>query len=85
MIKKLLSFSENLFTKTAFVTFAFRSKCRVNKSTSCKKKHSRKNSGSDSKGQNFTKKTVNATEATTFCFKPLTHYLSSSALKICET
>ena len=38
MIKKLLSLSENLFTKTAFLTFAFRSKCRVNKSTSCKKK-----------------------------------------------
>ena len=38
MIKKLLSLSKNLFTKTAFLTFAFRSKCRVNKSTSCKKK-----------------------------------------------
>ena len=32
MIKKLLSLS-----KTAFLTFAFRSKCRVNKSTPCKK------------------------------------------------
>ena len=41
MIKKLLSLSENLFTKTAFLTFAFRSKCRVNKSTSCKKKKNR--------------------------------------------
>ena len=38
MIKKLLSLSENLFSKTTFLTFAFRSKCRVNKSTSCKKK-----------------------------------------------
>ena len=38
MIKKLLSLSENLFIKVAFLTFAFRSKCRVNKSTSCKKK-----------------------------------------------
>ena len=38
MIKKFFSLSENLFTKTAFLTFAFRSKCRVNKSTSCKKK-----------------------------------------------
>ena len=33
-----LSLSENLFTKTGFLTFAFRSKCRVNKSTSCKKR-----------------------------------------------
>ena len=38
MIKKLFSLSENLFIKAAFLTFAFRSKCRVNKSTSCKKK-----------------------------------------------
>ena len=38
MIKKLLSLSKNLFTLTAFLTFAFRSKCRVNKTTSCKKK-----------------------------------------------
>ena len=85
MIKKLLSFSKNLFTKTAFVTFAFRSKCRVNKSTSCKKKHSRKNSGIDSKGQNFTKKTVIAAKAITFCIKPSTHYLSRSDIKIVET
>ena len=49
------------------------------------KKHSRKNCGSDSKRQNFTYKTVIATEATTFCIKPLTHYLSRSALKIGET
>ena len=33
MIKKLFSLSENLFTMTAFLTFAFRSKCRVNKTT----------------------------------------------------
>ena len=85
MIKKFFSLSKNLFTKTAFLTFAFRSKCRVNKSTSCKKKHSRKNSGSDSKRQNFANKTVIAAEATTFCIKPLTHYLSRSALKIGET
>ena len=43
MIKKLLSLSENLFTKTAFLTFAFRSKCRVNKSTSCKKNREKTN------------------------------------------
>ena len=49
------------------------------------KKHSRKNSGSDSKRQNFTNKTVFAAKATTFCIKPLTHYLSRSALKIGET
>ena len=36
-------------------------------------KHSRKNSGSDSKRQNFFTKNVIATEATTFCTKPLTH------------
>ena len=48
------------------------------------KKHSRKNSGSDSKHQNLTNKTVIATEATTFCMKPLAHYLSRSALKIGE-
>ena len=36
--QKLLSLSEYLFTETAFLTFAFRSKCRANKSTSCKKK-----------------------------------------------
>ena len=45
-------------------------------------KHSRKNSGSDSKRQNFTNKTVIASGATTSCIKPLTHYLSRSALKI---
>ena len=49
------------------------------------KKHSRKNSGSDSKRQNFANKTVIAAEATTFCIKPLTHYLYRSALKIGET
>ena len=49
------------------------------------KKHKRKNSGSDSKRQNFTNKTVIAAEATTFCIKSLTHYLSRSALKIGET
>ena len=85
MIKKLLTLSENLFTETYFLTFAFTSKFRVNKSTSCKKKkHSRKNSGSDSKHQNFTNKTVIATEATTFCIKPLTLFLSRSASKIGE-
>ena len=36
-----------------------------------KKKHSRKNSGSDSKRQNFTNKTVIAAESVTFCIKPL--------------
>ena len=46
------------------------------------KKHSRKNSGSDSKRQNFTNKTVIAAEATTFCIKPLAHCLSGSVLKI---
>ena len=50
-----------------------------------KKKHSRKNSGSDSKRHNFANKTVIAAEATSFCIKPLTHYLSRSALKIGET
>ena len=49
------------------------------------KKHSRKNSGSDSKRQNFTNKTAISAEATTFCVKPLTHYLSRTALKIGET
>ena len=49
------------------------------------KKHSRKNSGSDSRHENFTNKTVIAAEATTFCIKPLTHYLSRSALKIGKT
>ena len=49
------------------------------------KKHSRKNSGSDSKRRNFTNKTVIATEATTLCIKPLTHYVPRSALKIGET
>ena len=49
------------------------------------KKHSRENSGSDSKRQKFTNKTVIATEATTFCNQPLTHYLPRSALKTCET
>ena len=49
------------------------------------KKHSRKNSGSDSKRQNFSNETVIAAEATTFCIKPLTHYISRSALKIGET
>ena len=41
--QKILSLSENLFTKTAFLTFAFRSKCRVNKSTSCKKNREKTN------------------------------------------
>ena len=49
------------------------------------KKHSRKNSGSNSKRQNFTNKTAIATEATTFCIKPLTHYVPRSAPKIGET
>ena len=40
-----------------------------------------KNSGSDSKRQNFTNKTVNAAEAITICIKPLTHYLPRSDLK----
>ena len=48
MIKKLLSLSENLFIKTAFLTFAFRSKWRVNKSISCKKKRPRENQYSSS-------------------------------------
>ena len=48
-------------------------------------KHSRKNSGSDSKHQNFTNKALSSAEATTFCIKPLTHYLYRSALKIGET
>ena len=55
MIKKLLSLSENLFTKTAFLTFAFRSKCRVNKSTSCKKKRPRENQYSSSSRKNLKK------------------------------
>ena len=42
-------------------------------------------SGSESKRQNFTNKTVIAAEATTFCIKPLTHYLTRSALKNGET
>ena len=42
------------------------------------KKHSRQNSGSNSKR----KKTVIAAEASTFCIKPLTHYLPMSDLKI---
>ena len=50
-----------------------------------KKKRSQKNSGSDSKRQNIANKTVIAAEATTFCIKPLTHYLSRSALKNGET
>ena len=49
------------------------------------KKNSRKNSGIDSKHQNFTNKTVIAAEATTYCIQRLTHYLSRSALKIGET
>ena len=49
------------------------------------KKNSLKNSGSDSKRQNFTNKTSIVAETTTFCIKPLTHYLSRSALKISET
>ena len=49
------------------------------------KKHSRKNSGSDSKRQNFTNKTKIATEANTFCIKLLTHYLPRSDIKIDET
>ena len=52
MIKKLLSLSENLFTKTAFLTFAFRSKCRVNKSTSCKKKPRENQYSSSSRKKN---------------------------------
>ena len=42
---------ENLFTKTSFLTFAFRSKCRVNKSTSCKK-NPRENQDSSSSRKN---------------------------------
>ena len=41
-IKKRLSLTDNLFTMTAFLFFAFRSKSRVNKATSCKKKSERK-------------------------------------------
>ena len=41
--------------------------------------------GSNSKRQNFTNKTAIAAEAITFCIQPLTHYLSSSALKTDET
>ena len=68
------SYAQKKIVHTAILlTFAFRSK------------HSWKNSGSNSKRQNFTNKTVIAAEATTFCIKPLTHYLSSSALKIGET
>ena len=44
-------------------------------------KNSRKNSGSDSKRQNITNKTINAAEAITICIKPLTHYLPRSDLK----
>ena len=49
------------------------------------KKHSRKNSGTDSKRQNFTYKTAIAAEAINFRFKPLTHYLSRSDVNIGET
>ena len=38
MIEKLLSLSKNLFTMTGSLTFAFSSKFRVIKTTSCKKK-----------------------------------------------
>ena len=38
MLNQLLSLSDNLFTLRAFLTITFRSKCRVNKTTSCKKK-----------------------------------------------
>ena len=46
-------------------------------------KHSRKNSGSDSKHQT-SQKTASATEAITFCIKPLTHYLPRYDLTIGE-
>ena len=35
--QKILSLSKNLCTMTAFLTFSFRSNCRINKSTSSKK------------------------------------------------
>ena len=50
--------------------------------TDLKKKHSRQNSGTDSKRQNFTYRTVIAAEAITFCIKPLTHWLPRSDLNI---
>ena len=81
MNKKLLSLSENLFTKTAFLTFAFRSKCRVNKSTSCKKKNI---AGRIPEATRITK-TLQKAEAISFCIKPLTHYFTGSDLKIGET
>ena len=49
------------------------------------KKHSRKNSGSDSKPQNLTNKTLLAAEAITIWIQPLTHYLPWSDLRIGET
>ena len=79
MIKKLLSLSDNLFTKTVFLTFAFRSKCGVNKSTSCKKqKHKTKKA---TRSTRTTQKHVIAAEAITFCIKPLTRYFPRSDLK----
>ena len=78
MIKKLLSLSENLFTKTSFLTFAFRSKCRVNKTTSCKK-----NIAGRIPEPTRSTKTSQKAEAVTFC-KPFTHYLPGSDLKIGE-
>ena len=73
-VKKSLEKSKNVLQE----------KRKIVKRKICIKKHSRKNSGSDSKRPNFTNKTVIAAEATTFCIKTLTH-LSRSALQIGET
>ena len=81
MIKKLLSLRENLFTKTAFLIFALRSKCRVNKSTSCKKNIAGRIPEAN-RSVKLLQRTVIAAEAITFYIKPLTHYLPRSDLKV---
>ena len=81
--KKLLSLSENLFTKTSFLTFAFRSKCRVNESTSCKKNIARRIPEA-TRSIKSSQKTLKAAKAISFYINSLTHYLLRSDLTIDE-
>ena len=86
MIKKNFSRSEKINSHNNFTQFGFYVKTASERIVlPVKEKHSQKNSGTDLKRQNFTNETVISAQAITFCIKPLTHYLSRSALRIGET
>ena len=69
MIKKLLSLRKNKFTLQFYSLSLLGQNIVWTNSTSGKKKHNRKNSGSDSKRKNLTK-TLIAAKTITFFNKP---------------